>query len=411
MNIVRVLVLCAKVGEGHVTVARSLVRALRAREGVDAVELRTDLDVLGPRLGRFLTNGFELHLDRIGWSYDLAYRVFFERAVPRRIAHWALAVLGRGGLARTIAGFGPDLVVADYPVLSAALGQLRALGRLGVPVCSAISDPAGLYYWAHPGIDLHVLSWPESLAEVERIAGSGSAVAVRPLVDARFFSPPSRDEARATLGLPLGPPVAVVSGGGWGVGDLVGATEATLAGCTDGVVLALAGRSRRTRARLEAAFGREPRAKIVGFTERMPEMLTAADVLIHTTGGTTALEARVTGCPFINYGRAVAHVRAHARFMAEAGVAEWASDRRALALALARTLARGRREPLAIDALPNAADVVVSHPRVSERGRKETSSSRSGSAWGTRGSLRCSSRTLGSRASAGSTGSQKVTSR
>jgi UDP-N-acetylglucosamine:LPS N-acetylglucosamine transferase len=355
----RVLVLCADIGEGHVTVARSLADSLARRHDVEAVELHTDLDVLGPRLGQFLTRGFHVHLDQIGWSYELAYRIFFEQALPRHAAHLALAALGGRGLRSTIAAFRADVVVTEYPVLSAALGQLRALGRLPVPVCSSISDPAGLYYWAHPGIDLHLLSWPESLAEVERIAGPGRAVAVRPLVDGRFLAPPTREAARATLSLPAEVPVVLVSGGGWGIGDLAGATDVALGLVPEAIVICLAGRSERVRAALASTYDRDPRIRILGFTEQMPELLAAADALIHTTGGTTALEARIVGSPLINYGTGVAHVRAHARAMAEQRLAEWAPDRAALAPALGRTLANGRPEPLRVDALPDAASLVV----------------------------------------------------
>jgi UDP-N-acetylglucosamine:LPS N-acetylglucosamine transferase len=354
-----VLVLCAEIGEGHVTVARALASDLSAREDVDAVQLRTDLEVLGPRLGRFLTNGFHIHLDQIGWSYELAYRIFFGLASARQASQFALAVLGGRGLRRTIAAFGPDVVVTEYPVLSAALGQLRALGRLAVPICSSISDPAGLYYWAHPGIDLHLLSWPESLAEAEQIAGPGRAVAVRPLIDRRFLHPPSRASARSVLDLPQEATVVLVSGGGWALEDLQGAAEAALAALPEAIVICLAGRSSRTRTSLLGAFGDDRRVRVLGFTDRMPELLAASDVLVHTTGGTTALEARVVGCPLINFGSGVAHVRAHARALAEWGVAEWARDRAALGPALARTLARSRPASLAIDALPNAAELVA----------------------------------------------------
>ncbi len=373
------LVLCADIGEGHVTVARSLTRGLSRRDDVDAVELRADLDVLGPRLGRFLTRGFHIHLDRIGWSYELAYRVFFERARPRQAAHLALAALGGRGLRRTIAAFGPDVVVTEYPVLSAALGQLRALGRLPVPVCSSISDPAGLHYWAHPGIDLHLLSWPESLAEVERIAGPGRAVAVQPLIDARFsIGAASRAGARAALSLPADVPSVLVSGGGWGLGDLAGAVEIALAAVPDVIVICLAGRNQRTRAQLTSRFGASRRVRVLGFTDRMPELLAASDALIHTTGGTTALEARVVGCPLINYGAGVAHVRAHARAMAELGLAEWAPDRAALGPALRRALARDRPPPLAVDELPDAAGLVVQVARAANHRTASASASAAG---------------------------------
>jgi processive 1,2-diacylglycerol beta-glucosyltransferase len=360
---VRVLVMCADIGEGHVTVARSLAASLRARDDVARVDFRTDLEVMGPRFGRFMTNGFRVHLDAVGWSYELAYRVFFELGAPRHAAHLALAALGGRGLRRTIADSGADVVVVEYPVLSAALGQLRALGRLHVPVCSSISDPAGLYYWAHPGIDLHLLSWAEAAPEVERIAGSGKAAAVRPLVNPRFNDAPPRGDARAATGLPPDAPLVLVSGGGWGLGDLVGATEIALQTAPESQVIALAGRSERAHRRLTAVHGDDPRVRVLGFTERMPELLAAADALIHTTGGTTALEARVVGCPLINYGTGPAHVRAHSRVMAEQGLADWAPDRGGLGTALARTLKRGRPAPLQVAQLPDAAELVVARAR------------------------------------------------
>jgi processive 1,2-diacylglycerol beta-glucosyltransferase len=360
---VRVLVMCADIGEGHVTVARSLTARLRARGDVARVEFRTDLEVMGRRFGRFMTNGFRVHLDDAGWSYELAYKVFFQLAAPRHAAHLALAALGGRGLRRTIADSGADVVVVEYPVLSAALGQLRALGRLHVPVCSSISDPAGLYYWAHPGIDLHLLSWAEAAPEVERIAGPGKAAAVRPLVDPRFNDAPPREVARAALGLSPEVPVVLVSGGGWGLGDLRGATEVALRAVPDCQVVSLAGRSERAHRRLGAAYGDDPRVRVLGFTERMPELLAAADTLIHTTGGTTALEARIVGCPLINYGTEPAHVRAHSRAMAEQGLAEWAPDRTQLGGALSRTLKRGRPAPLQVAQLPDAADLVVARAR------------------------------------------------
>jgi processive 1,2-diacylglycerol beta-glucosyltransferase len=362
-----VLVLCADIGEGHVTVARTLAEALATRADVATVELRTDLDVLGPRLGGFLTRGFRTHLEDIGWTYDLAYRVFAELSLPRRFGEWALAVLGGPGLRRTIAAFGADVVVAEYPVLSAALGELRARGRLDVPVCSSISDPAGLHYWAHPGIDVHLLSWAESRAEVDRIAGPGRAVAVRPLVDPRFLTLPSRAEALGRLDggalAELAGPLVAVSGGGWGLGDLRGAASEVLRSRADAQLICLAGRNASLEASLRSELAGEPRARVLGFTDQMPELLAAADALVHTTGGTTALEARITGCPLINFGRSVAHVRAHAQALAALDLAEYAPDLPSLGPALGRTLARGRREPLEVDSLPEAAEVVVGQVR------------------------------------------------
>ncbi len=371
---VRVLIVCAAIGEGHVTVAARLARDLHARPDVAEVIVREDLGVLGERFGAFMERGFHVHVERIGWSYELAYRLFFELAPARRAGQLALTALGGHALARTIAASRADVVVAEYPLFSAVLGELRRRGRLAVPVCSSISDPAGLHYWAHPGIDLHLLSWAESLAEVDAIAGPGRARAVVPLVADAFLQPPDRAVARRALELPAGDAIVLVSGGGWGVGDLGGAADAALrladaddaalrlAGLT---VVVLTGRNERLAASLRARFAVEPRVRVLGFTERMAELLAATDVLVHTTGGTTALEARVTGCPLINYGPLIAHARPHAETLERLGVAQWARTPQALRSAIARALASGRRPPLDCAALPQAAELVVELARMS----------------------------------------------
>src|SRR5205823_3704818 len=83
---------------------------------------------------------------------------------------------------------------------------------------------------------------------------------------------------------------------GWGVGDMGGAIETTLA--VEGVtrVLVLCGRSEALMARLRARFGSEERVELLGFTERMSELMGAADALVHSTAGLTVLEAWIRGC-------------------------------------------------------------------------------------------------------------------
>jgi hypothetical protein len=52
-------------------------------------------------------------------------------------------------------------------------------------------------------------------------------------------------------------------------------------------------------------------------------------------------------------------VRAHARALAEFGLAAWAPDRAALEPAVRHALAAGRNAPMTFDLLPRAADVIL----------------------------------------------------
>ena len=174
-----------------------------------------------------------------------------------------------------------------------------------------------------------------------------------------FGQPLSQADARAALEMPADGPLIVVSGGGWAVGDLGGAGEVALAANPDGRVVILCGRSEEVYLRLTEAFALAPRAKVVGFTERMPELLAAADVLVHSTAGLTAFEARVRGCQLISYGWGVAHIRLNNEAYEQFALAEVAPDRSALADALARALQRPRTIDLAYGERPTAAAEVL----------------------------------------------------
>src|SRR5437879_6800333 len=105
------------------------------------------------------------------------------------------------------------------------------------------------------------------LAPVERVAGKGSARVAGPIVAPAFRETCERAAARRALGLPADVPVVVVSGGGWGVGDVEGAAGSALR-IEDAIVVCVCGRNELLRARLERAFPAEPRVRVLGFTRQ-----------------------------------------------------------------------------------------------------------------------------------------------
>jgi hypothetical protein len=135
-----------------------------------------------------------------------------------------------------------------------------------------------------------------------------------------------------------------VSGGGWGVGDLFGATRAALAAEPDATVLTLCGRNDKLRARLTEQLGGDPRLKLMGFTDRMGDVLAASDALIHSSAGLTVLEAIIRGCPVISYGFGYGHVRESNKALVRFGLAEVVRRENELGPAVARALEK-RVEP------------------------------------------------------------------
>ena len=213
----------------------------------------------------------------LNWWFDLEYRVLVQWAPMRRFIGWLATVLTGRIVLRMAAEAEADVVVSTYPGTSEILGRLRRAGRLTVPACSAITDLSALWLWSHPAIDLHLITHGESVDEVRAIAPRSRIVWARGMTKPEFERPLTQAGARTALGLPAEGGIVLVSGGGWGVGDMGGAIETTLT--VEGVarVLVLCGRSEALMARLRARFGSEERVELLGFTERMSELMGAAE--------------------------------------------------------------------------------------------------------------------------------------
>jgi UDP-N-acetylglucosamine:LPS N-acetylglucosamine transferase len=153
--------------------------------------------------------------------------------------------------------------------------------------------------------------------------------------------------------------VVLVSGGGWGVGDVHGAIETTLTLPEVTQVVCLCGRNETLRVRLSADFADDARVRIEGFTEQMNEWLASADALVHSTGGLTVLEALMRGCPAISYGWGRGHLRLNNQAFRRFQLAQVAGTPDELRFALHRALHEGRTSTSSFSGLQSAASFVL----------------------------------------------------
>lgn len=326
----RVLILSADVGEGHAAAARSLAEQVRSSPEDAEVTVIDGLAAMGPLLRPVVEDGYRVQLRFFPWTYTVVYWLLEHVAPIRVLTRWLLCLFGAGSLLRVIEEHRPDVIVSTYPAVTVVLARLRRRGEISVPTVATITDLTGLFFWAQPGIDMHLVMYGESMPSVERIAGRGSVQLVRPLISAEFLQPRCPVEARRALGLPEDGRMVVVSGGGWGVGDIEGAVREFIRAEEVTSIVCLAGRNEPLGERLRATFAGEERVHVLGFTDRMPEILAAADVLVHSTGGVTCLEARAAGTPVVSYGLPVGHARLNTRAMADLELVRLANDTREL---------------------------------------------------------------------------------
>ncbi len=330
-----VLILTADVGGGHRAAGRAVGAALVATGS--RVVIRDGLRPLSPPLERLLVRGYAVGARHLPGAVGLVFRL----TATRPIAALARRLVGRllaHRLLPTIDRVAPALIVSTYPLVTAALGSLRARGRVGVPVAAVIPDYGVHPLWIAHGVDLHLVPSRASLTLAAR--AGGRVLAARLPVGVRPRTSAGRAAARAALGVPADAFVALIVGGAGGIGDLQAA--ARCARMADVHAVVVTGTNAALRRRLERRFAGDTRLRVLGWAADMPGLLAAADCLIQNAGGMTCLEALALGVPVLLFRPIPGHGSLNARVMARAGVARWARSDRELRALLG---AAARRDP------------------------------------------------------------------
>lgn len=300
-----VLILSAPVGAGHDAAARGVASDLEACGAT--VEIDDGLALIGPIVHHMVVDGYRAQLEHAAWSWRLMYRITrFPRLI--RFAGFLLSLPCRRRMLQRIERSGCDRVVSSYPLVSAVLASLRRRGQLPVPCSTLVTDFDPHPAWVHPDLDAN-LSVGGGLPEL---------TPMRPPVPVTRPDPQGRRRMRERLGVAPGDRLALIVGGAWGVGNLHGAARA--AAGTHGVhPVVVTGRNDPLRLRLEhdpALAG----ASVLGFTDEMPALMQAADVLIQNAGGLTCLEGFAGGVPVVMFDPLPGHGEDNARRMADEGL-------------------------------------------------------------------------------------------
>jgi UDP-N-acetylglucosamine:LPS N-acetylglucosamine transferase len=344
------LVISGSVGAGHDGAADELVSRL-AKLGV-AADRRDYLDAL-PRAFRYiLRDGYRLSVGYVPPFFDWLFANLERTGWVRWVALWLCRIAQRDVL-RWAAD--KDVVVSTYMLSSQTLGQLKEAGRINATLVTFLTDPAVHRTWIHPAVDHHV-TVTEATAEMGQREYHTPMQAVGGLVSERFaepVDPARREQLRTELGLSPDGLVVLLATGSLGMGDVPNVVR-SITSSGVGEVVVLCGRNDRLRKQLSA----EPGVVALGWRDDVPQLMAAADVLVHNAGGLSLTEALTAGLPAVTYRPIPGHGIANSQVLADAGLAPWPQNQAELVEAI-RKQAINRGDPSHVVRHPDTAQLVL----------------------------------------------------
>ena len=257
----------------------------------------------------------------------------------------------------------PDAIVCTHAFPCGAMAEYKRSYADAPPVVGIVTDFAVHAFWIHDNIDGYCVA-TETMREMmiargvrpERIATSGIPV------DPRFAAHAAPASGlRERLGLPTGRPIALVMGGGLGIGPLERLLRAMEGVETPIAAVVVAGRDKRVETRvLAAAESISYPVRVLRFVDNVYDYMHAADVFVTKPGGLSTAEALAAQIPMVLFKPLPGQEERNVRVLSDWGVATRARTIDALPAALKSILTDSpRRERMIASARlygrPNAA--------------------------------------------------------
>ena len=317
---IRVTVLTASVGSGHVRAAQAVAAALvGATSGCTAasVDVVDALEHANPAFRTLYRDGYLAlvrHAPRlVGRLYDGTDRNDQPRlrAIRQAIQRTALA-----RLADLLSRRSPDVVVSTHFLTSEWLSILRHRRLIRCPLVTVVTDLHPHALWLHGQCDAICVS-STGAADVAMRSGRCGRIAVTGIpIDPAFRDPMPRASAEAFLSTHLrdecglshsprlapGRPRILFSTGGCCVGPVQQIWSSLLDLPKEIELVAACGHSAAARTAVPALAIRRHAlggVRVLGFTQHMRQWMSASDLLVGKPGGLTSAECRAASLPML----------------------------------------------------------------------------------------------------------------
>jgi len=298
-----VALVSASIGSGHMRAAVAIGEAL-AEHGAKASPVLDALESSPGWFRRVYRDGYlraiRLAPRLVGALYDLSDR---RRPLSKpgkgpmaRTEDFVLRALGRHPTVQSA-----DAVVSTHFLTSSALGRLRLRGRLSARLITVVTDEHPHAIWLSAGSDLICVASEAARASAIAIGIPASRLVVTGIpVDLRVAKLIA--QSRESVAPAERQAQILICGGGHGLGPMESVVHSLVDAAVDATLVIVCGHNEALKQRLDAlqpAAGSRTVLRVVGFTDQMPALMAASDLMVGKPGGLTAAEARAAGLPLL----------------------------------------------------------------------------------------------------------------
>lgn len=335
----RVLIISASIGTGHAKAAQAVASQIRRRYPEAVVET-VDFMADGYYLNRLIKESYLKMLHLSPNIYDLLYR--WTKSAKRFSMQGIMARAMKRNMKEILEAHRPDVVICTHPFPCSAVAYLKKTQYPNLFLTGVITDFAVHQMWIFDEVDLYFIGSADMLMAMAAKGVARKRIAVTGIPVLPSFSEYDRDEQKAKDGRQL--PNILIMGGGLGMGGVQESLHSLEAIARSLRIVVIAGRNKKLRRKLERFSLRSHHSiRIYEYTDRIPELMANAQLLITKPGALTISEALTMELPMILFDPIPGQEIDNARFLEGKGAAVWVREGEDVAREAFRMLTDGER--------------------------------------------------------------------
>jgi processive 1,2-diacylglycerol beta-glucosyltransferase len=345
----RIIVLSASVGAGHMRAAQAVELALK--QIVPSAEVQ-NLDVLELTNGAFRRIYGSAYIDLVnkaphvlGFMYDIMDQP--SRSGKNRGDRFRLAweKLNLKKFVSLICEQKPDLVINTHFLPAEIIASLRKKGECETPQVTVTTDFETHRLWVNQPCDHYFTATEEGAIGLTAWGISRDDITVTGIpIHPVFASEKNRADVLKRQGLVGDRPIILQSAGGFGVGPIEKIYKSLLNIERPLEIVVVTGKNAAAKQQLSSvSVPKKHRAKILGFTDQMDELMCAADLVVSKPGGLTTSETLARGAAMVIVDPIPGQESRNSDFLLENGAAIKVNNLASLGFKLEKLLSEPKR--------------------------------------------------------------------
>lgn len=294
----RILIFSASAGSGHLSAARALESTFRSDSRVAEVVHKDALEFSNRLFRDFYSKLYDLLVQKtphfLGWWYEQSdepwktddVRVAFDR-------------LNAAPLIKYLREYQPDIVVCTHFMPAGVIGHLIERGKVDARLAIVVTDFDFHAMWLTRTFHRYFVAIEETRVHLEILGLPPDRITVSGIpIDPIFGEPVDRGSVLRGLDLQPETRTLLLSAGTLGSGATASVVKRLQSLDASTQVIVVCGKNAELKTQVDAQVAKDSgRFAVLGYTDRMADLVRSADLFIGKPGGLTTAETLAAGLP------------------------------------------------------------------------------------------------------------------